>query len=102
MWDQSSNPTYAVLYRQYAHHFLNALQGVPKPKPSPEPMQDTPLQRSVHVHQAQPAPSSPAQTPLPPIPEMPMRVVPVDFLPMPCLASNFINHTSSPCRQHST
>jgi len=37
MWDLSiHDPTYAVLYRQCAHHFPKALQGVPKP----EPMQD--------------------------------------------------------------
>ena len=61
MWNWTSDdPTYAVLYRQCAHHFPNALQGVPKPKPSPEPVQDAPLQRSVHVYRAQPAPSSPA------------------------------------------
>src|SRR5712691_6977616 len=73
MWARSSdNPTYAVLYRQCARHFPNALRGVPKPEPLPKPVQDAPPQKSVCVRRAQPAHWSPACTPSPPVLETPM------------------------------
>jgi len=51
---------YAALYKQCVHHFPEATQVLPKPEPLSEPAQDAPLQKISHIHQAAPAPLSPA------------------------------------------
>ena len=56
----------------------HALLAVPKPEPFPKPERGASPQRTFHSCQASPALSSPACTPLPPVPETP--TIPTDLI----------------------